>query len=104
MMLAFEWNFDATVCAFAGLSCVSPSTNWKFVLFALLNRATANFEKLSCSFPIDAAGPVAGPIQPSESEVHGVAVEREPAALTRPASAAATAATATSRTRPAFFI
>src|SRR3990172_2897558 len=46
----------------AGSSCVSSSSSSIFVPIALLKAPTAGRAKLSCSTPMEAAGPVNGPI------------------------------------------
>src|SRR5262245_45598367 len=54
----------ATSVALAGSSWVSPSTSSIVVLLALLKSSTASLAKFSCSWPIEAAGPVKGPMTP----------------------------------------
>src|SRR5215207_9623075 len=54
----------AASVALAGSSWVSPSTNSYLVPLALLKSSTASLPKFSCSWPIEAAGPVIGAKMP----------------------------------------
>src|SRR5215217_46729 len=67
---AFDLSWTERVEACFASSCVSDSTNLNFVLLSRLNFASAYFANLSCSCPIDAAGPVNGPIMAIEAFEH----------------------------------
>ena len=63
-ILSFATNWRVTVVAWAGCSCVSPSTTEIFVLFFALSCSTASLAKFSCSPPICATCPVIGASTP----------------------------------------
>ena len=63
-MLEFDANDCATVEAIAGLSCVSPWTMLILSLWLLFHWAAKNSAQWSWSSPIEATGPVNGPIIP----------------------------------------
>src|SRR5919106_2931425 len=76
-MSLLETNCGATVEAWAGSSCVSPSSRTKSVPFSSLKVSTANLAQFSCSWPIEAASPVNGPMTPIEPE-HSTAAGSSP--------------------------
>src|SRR4051812_3556391 len=91
---AFELTWTARVEACFASSCVSDSTNLNFVLLSWLNFASAYFANFSCSCPIDAAGPVNGPIIAIDALEHDTAAAACAAGASLRADAATTTASA----------